>query len=198
MKFLISIIIVQLLLLYNNTSVYAYDKEQCISCHGNNGQSIILNYPNLAGQNKIYLFKQMLAFKTGQRENPVMQAVTKNLTDHDMDKLAEFFAQQKPHFGTAKRALLKAGQLLYRGGNRQKGIPACMACHGPAGEGNLLAGTPSLAGQHANYTQTQLEAYRAKKRVTDGKGIMPDIAARLTDDDIIVLASYLEGLHRVH
>jgi cytochrome c553 len=167
----------------------------CVSCHGEKGNSLISAYPNLAGQNEKYFIKQMLAFKTSQRENPIMQSIAKTISEQDTSKLAVFYANQQAEIGTAKRELLSIGERLFRAGNAKRHIPACMACHGPAGEGNSLAGFPRLAGQHAAYVQVQLISYRLDKRKSR---MMRDIAKRLTENEIVAIANYLAGLHQTH
>jgi len=168
----------------------------CASCHGENGKGMVPNYGKLAGQNEKYLLKQMQAFASGQRNNLLMQTIATQLTAEETKDLAAFFAKQSFNPDFANRALANRGQLLYRHGANKSRLPACMACHGPAGEGNAMAGIPALAGQYAAYTTTQLLAYRSNIRKTDINHVMHDIAARLSDDDIAALASYLQGLHR--
>jgi cytochrome c553 len=58
-----------------------------------------------------------------------------------------------------------------------------------------LAGFPVISGQHAQYTQTQLEMFRSGQRNNDLNGMMRGVAAKLTDEDIRVLSAYLEGLY---
>jgi cytochrome c553 len=112
-----------------------------------------------------------------------------------MADIAAWFAGQKPAAKTADPALVDVGQRLYRGGNKEAGVPACIACHGPDGLGNLTAAWPMVAGQQANYTAAQLAAYRSGERKTDGDTqIMRNVAARLTDDEIKAVASYIQGL----
>ena len=70
-----------------------------------------------------------------------------------------------------------------------------MACHGPNGAGNPAAKMPSLRGQHAKYTTTQLLAYKNGERAAGQASIMATIASRLTAQEIEQVAAYLEGLH---
>ena len=91
--------------------------------------------------------------------------------------------------------VVEAGQKLFRAGDMQRGIPACIACHGPRGVGHSLAGFPKISFQHAAYIKTQLEAFRAGTRANDLNGMMRDTAHKLTDKDIEVLSKYLGGLH---
>ncbi|MEO7387238.1 MAG: c-type cytochrome [Gammaproteobacteria bacterium] len=167
----------------------------CSACHGLDGNSLNPEWPTLAGQHEGYLAKSLQSFKSGERKNVLMSGMALPLTDEDMADLAAYFAAQKPVDGVADPALVSAGERLYRGGNKESGVPACLACHGPTGKGNPAAGWPSLAGQHAAYAASQLTAYRSKERASDGDTqMMRNVAATLTDDEIKAVASYIQGL----
>ncbi len=167
----------------------------CAACHGVDGNSLNPEWPSLAGQHESYIVKQLQAFKSGARQNVLMSGQAMALSDQDMADLAAYFAGQKPAAKAADPALVDIGQRLYRGGNKDAGVPACLACHGPDGLGNLTAAWPLVAGQQANYTAAQLAAYRSGERKTDGDTqIMRNVAARLTDDEIKAVASYIQGL----
>ena len=168
----------------------------CTACHGPEGNSISAMWPNIAGQNAPYLLAQLAAFKDGSRTDPLMSSQAMLLSEQDMADLAVYFeslpaaAQSVKNAGTVDR-----GEALYRGGNAETGVAACLACHGPTGRGNPAAKYPALQGQHADYTTKQLNDYAGGARKTDGKTrIMRDIAARLSKDDIEALSSYVQGL----
>ena len=167
----------------------------CASCHGADGNSANPEWPKLAGQHDKYLAKQLANFKAGDRNNPMMSPMAAPLSDQDMADLAAFFAGQTASVGKADPALVDAGEKLYRGGNATTGVAACMACHGPAGMGNPQANFPRLSGQHAAYTVNQLKAFRAGDRSNDAGKMMQNIAARMSDDEMKAVASYIEGLH---
>ena len=114
--------------------------------------------------------------------------------DDDMRNLAAYFAAQKPRPSAAKdRALVAAGQTLYRGGDSATGVPACSACHSPNGAG-IPAQYPRLAGQPGEYTISQLQHFRSGERGNDANAMMRTIAARLSDKEIAALAEYISGL----
>ena len=168
----------------------------CTACHGAEGNSISALWPNIAGQNASYLQAQLMSFKDGSRMDPLMSSQAMMLSEEDIADLAVYFeslpaaAQSVADAGTVDR-----GEALYRGGNTDTGVAACLACHGPAGRGNPAAKYPALQGQHAAYTTKQLNDYAAGTRETDGKtSIMRDIAARLSKEDIAALSSYVQGL----
>lgn len=170
----------------------------CVTCHGASGNSANPIWPKIAGQNEKYLTKQMLDFKLGQeggRFNAVMQGMVAKLSEKDIRDVAAYYASQSGSPGKAEKKYVELGQRLYRGGDRERGISACAACHGPAGRGNQDAGYPVLSGQHADYTAAQLKAYRDGSRSNDANGMMQDIAKTLTDADITAVASYISGLH---
>lgn len=168
----------------------------CAACHGQDGNSSNPEWPRLAGQSEAYTVGQLMAFKDGTRLNPLMQAQVSGLSEQDMKDIAAFFYAQQPLTGAANPELAEAGETLYRAGNRESGVPACMGCHGPKGEGNAAAAYPRLAGQHADYAAAQLRIYReGGRKGTDKSRMMSDVAAKLTDAEIAAVASYLSGLH---
>lgn len=167
----------------------------CAACHGLDGRSSNPEWPNLAGQNATYLVRSLQSFKNGERQNVLMTSQAMPLSDQDILDLAAWFSSQKRAVGTTDPALLETGQRLYRGGNKDTGVPACLACHGPTGHGNDPAGWPLIAGQHATYSAAQLAAYRSKQRTTDGDTqMMRNVASTLTDDEIKAVTAYAQGL----
>ena len=168
----------------------------CNACHGADGNSLNAVWPNLAGQNAPYIQAQLMAFKNGVRNNALMSSQAMMLSDEDMADLAVYYESLPGAVqSVADEKLLVRGEALYRGGDKEKGIAACLACHGPTGRGNPAAIYPALNGQHAAYTALQLNAYADGSRVGAGKvQIMQDIASRLDAEDIEALASYVQGL----
>ena len=167
----------------------------CQTCHNADGNSSISLYPKLAGQNEVYLSKHIAAFIHGDRTDMGMQPMVENLSDQDVADLAAYYATQKVQTGRANPELAELGADLYRGGVLDRGVPACMACHGPGGEGNSAAGWPALAGQHADYVVKQLKDYRSGARAMDPNSMMRDVAAMLTEQEIDAVAQYISGLH---
>ena len=174
----------------------------CAACHGGDGNSMIPMNPNLAGQHAKYLAKQLADFKTAAlsggkdgRNNAVMNGMAVGLSDQDMQDLAAYFASQVAKEGETAEEFIAPGEALYRGGDASRKITACIACHGPRGNGMGQAGFPDISGQHIDYTINQLKMFRSGDRHNDMNGMMRDIAAKLTDDDITILANYLTGLH---
>lgn len=167
----------------------------CGSCHGVDGNSALAMNPKLAGQGAGYLYKQLVEFKSGARENATMAAMVMNLSDQDMLDLAAFYASQQVTIGGADPAKIELGESLYRAGNKELGVAACASCHSSDGTGNAPAKFPAVGGQHAEYTLSQLKAFRSGMRNNDMGAMMRSTVERLTDTELDALASYLEGLN---
>ena len=168
----------------------------CGACHGPDGNSVNPVWPSIAGQHPTYIVEQLQAFKSGTRTEPLMLGQTMMLTDDDMRNLAVYFSELTTATKViADPATLDHGQRLYRGGSRENSTPACIACHGPNGRGNPAAGYPSLKGQYAAYIAKQLREYASGERRSDGQTrVMRDIAAKLSEEDIVAVSSYVQGL----
>lgn len=168
----------------------------CGACHGPDGNSMAPNFPKLAGQGDRYLLKQLHEIKDGKRQVLEMTGMLAALNDQDLADIAAYYSSQKATVGAADPALVARGEALFRGGDLQKGMPACTGCHSPDGQGNPPAGFPHLGGQHASYIEKQLTDFREGDRTNDGDSmIMRAIAAKLSNKDIKALASYIQGLH---
>jgi len=168
----------------------------CTACHGAEGNSSLPTWPNIAGQGASYIVAQLNAFKSGSRTDPLMAPQAMMLSDEDMRNIAVYFESlPAAAMAVANPATISKGEALYRGGNADNGIPACLACHGPKGRGNPAANYPAVQGQHATYTAKQLRDYASGGRTSDGRTrIMRDISSRLSTEDIEALASYVQGL----
>ena len=168
----------------------------CGACHGPDGNSMAPNFPKLAGQGDRYLLKQLHEIKDGKRQVLEMTGLLANLNDQDLADIAAYYSSQKGSVGAADPALVAQGEALFRGGNLEKGMPACIGCHSPDGQGLAAAGFPHLGGQHASYIEKQLTDFREGDRTNDGDSmIMRGIAAKMSNKDIKALASYIQGLH---
>lgn len=169
----------------------------CAACHGASGVSINPEWPNLAGQHATYLTKQLQDYKKAKtRSSPVMVSIVASLSDEDIQTLAAFYAQLAPaNTQSSKQHQAARGEAIYRQGDANKHITACIACHGPQGTGNELAGFPALSRQQPAYTIQQLKAFKDKNRQNDINSIMRDISARMDTDDMTAVAYYLADLH---
>lgn len=202
-------LLICLFLGFNTTATAQGDVEKgkaksvtCAACHGTDGNSAIAMNPKLAGQHANYLVKQLTEFKlasqTGGKEgrnNAVMNGMAAALSEEDIQDLAAYFAAQEATNSEASEEFVKLGNELYIGGDLDRGITACIACHGPRGNGTSLSGFPDISGQHADYIASQLKAFRSGDRANSLNGMMGDIAKRMTDKDIEAISSYVAGLH---
>ncbi len=166
--------------------------QVCGACHTSDGTRGVPANPIIAGQHADYLAKQLHEFKSGKRANPVMTGMASTLTEEDILNVTAFYAskQAKPGFSKSKDTVL-LGEKIYRGGIAAKQVPACAGCHSPTGAG-IPAQYPRLAGQHADYTEAQLVAFRAGTRLNAPQ--MITIAARMSDKEIKAVADYMAGL----
>jgi cytochrome c553 len=174
----------------------------CAACHGADGNSQIPMYPKLAGQHEKYLEKQLREFKLGMtsggkqgRVNAVMGGMAMVLSEQDMADLAAYYASLTTSYNTTPENIVEAGKVLYTAGDAERGLPACVACHGPRGNGTELSGFPKISGQHADYIKSQLQMFRDGARGNDMNAMMRDVAKKLTDEEIETLSQYVGGLH---
>jgi cytochrome c553 len=167
----------------------------CAACHGPDGNSVSPTWPSLAGQHPEYIARQIKAFKSGDRKDVTMMPFAQLLSDQDVLDVAAYFSAQKPTPKGADPAMVSLGQQIYRGGVPARGIPACIACHGPGGHGNPFAAYPRIGWQHSAYVTKTLQEYKAGQRASDGANqMMRNVASLLKDDEIRALASYVQGL----
>jgi cytochrome c553 len=164
----------------------------CIACHSADGNRGAPANPIIAGQHPEYLVKQLVEFKAGKRKNAIMQGFAAQLSEDDMRHVAAFYAGKsaKPGFARNKDTVA-AGERIWRGGVMAKGIPACASCHGPNGSG-IPAQYPRMSGQHMDYTEAQLLAFRSGARGNNAQ--MTAIAAKMSDAEIKAVADYVTGL----
>jgi len=186
--------------------------QLCAACHGIDGNSVVDMYPRLAGQSERYIAQQLMLIASGQRNEGLivtMLPFVEGLTEQDMRDIGAYFASQTSGAGVADDAVVEEGtyagmkfyeigQQIYRGGDPARGIPACLACHGPSGAGNPGPPYPSIGGQHATYVAQRLQHYQAGKSQEEDPSqfqIMSTVTHSLTEQEIQALASYVQGLH---
>jgi len=197
--------VVMVLLLIISASLYAGDAEKgktlaasCAACHGSDGNSSNPIWPSLAGQHELYIERQLKLFKNGLRASTMMGPMVAGLQEQDMADIAAYFSSQKPKLLAADPDLVELGQKIYQGGLKDRNIPACMACHGPTGQGNPLSGYPVVAGQNSVYMENELMLYKNGRIIDDkddvnGK-IMADVVRFMSNDEIKAVSSYMQGL----
>lgn len=164
----------------------------CGACHTADGSRGAPTNPILQGQHADYLVKQLTEFKAGKRENAIMAGMAATLAPEDMKNVAAFYASKQAKPGAAKhKDLVVLGEKIYRGGIAERNVPACSGCHSPNGAG-IPAQYPRLAGQHADYTEAQLVAFRGGVRKNSVQ--MTGVAAKMNDREIKAVSDYIAGL----
>jgi cytochrome c553 len=174
----------------------------CSACHGPSGNSTSPDWPRLAGQNAVYIVEQLRLFRSGVRDNPVMKPLASTLSDQDIDDIAVYYQAQTPLGLEADPSYWQKGEALYLRGDSTREVPACVACHGPVGRGNLATGYPALRAQQSVYVVKQLNDYTSGARYTGphpeaasrNGAMMFAIARRLSPEQIRDVASYVQGM----
>ncbi len=172
----------------------------CAGCHNADGNSVIPMNPILAGQHAEYITKQLSDFKATEsnppkRNSPIMSSMVAALSAEDIKKLGEYYAKQKinPSQVAADGKLIEAGKVLYHGGHIAHGVPACASCHGPTGTG-IPPRYPALAGQHAEYTLTQLSLFNTGDRANDND-VMHKVITRMSGQEKRAVSAYISTMH---
>jgi cytochrome c553 len=166
--------------------------QVCAACHTIDGSRGSPANPILQGQHPEYIAKQLSEFKTGKRDNAIMKGFAMALSDADIKNVAAFYASKQAKPGFAKnKELVTLGEKIFRGGIAERQIPACSGCHSPSGAG-IPSQYPRLSGQHADYTETQLVAFRVRAR--GNNALMTDVVAKMTDREIKAVSDYIGGL----
>jgi len=183
----------------------------CAACHGVDGNPSDPQYPRIAGQAERYTARQIALIASGQRGGTAvaMMPFVQGLTPQDMRDIGAYFATQKAGAGLADDTVIaegpnkgmkfyEVGQRLFRGGDAARGVPACLACHGPSGGGNPGPAYPLVAGQFQDYSARRLQEYRTGTTMEKDPAlfhIMAQVSNKLTDEEIQALATFLQGLH---
>lgn len=185
--------------------------ESCAGCHGEKGNSMVPTYPKLAEQHSSYLTKQLLAFKDGSRKDAMMEPMVMALSEDDFNDLSAFYANQKISANELPildeddedegeepadepvdmDALLAKGKDLYQNGDLVREVSACIACHGPFGEGNRPASFPALKSQHADYLIKTLTDFKNGSRSNNPDNMMHMIATKMTVEEINAVSYYI-------
>jgi len=172
----------------------------CAGCHNADGNSVIPMNPILAGQHAEYITKQLMDFKATdneppKRNSPIMSSMVAALTPEDMKQLGAYYAKQKTipsQVAVDDQKLIETGKILYHGGNISNGVPACASCHGPNGTG-IPPRYPAIAGQHAEYTLTQLNLFNTGDRAND-KSVMQQVLTRMSGQEKRAVSAYISTM----
>ena len=170
----------------------AIANEMCAGCHGADGNSMVPGFPKLAGQQKVYLLRELKDYRSGKRVSEIMAPLVSTLSDQDVADLADYYAKQKPAPGVAGNpALLSVGKNLYLKGNSNTDVPSCDSCHEEDGSGS--GKFPRVAGQHVDYALDQFRLYATGKR-TNGSRVMQAVANRMSEEETRAVAEYMASM----
>ena len=170
----------------------AVSSQVCAACHTADGSRGSPANPILQGQHAEYLVKQLTEFKSGKRKNAVMSGMAAPLSEEDVRNVAAFYASKTAKPGFAKnKDTLALGEKIYRGGIAERNVPACAACHGATGAG-IPAQYPRIGGQHGDYVEAQMTAFRGGARANGP--MMVAIAGKMNDKEIKAVSDYVAGL----
>ncbi|MCP4432957.1 MAG: cytochrome c4 [Gammaproteobacteria bacterium] len=187
-----------------NPEVGKTKSAACVACHMPDGNSVMPEWPKLAGQLPLYLVSQLKAFKSGERVNAVMAPMVKPLSEQDMEDIAAYFSSQTITAGVADQGQMAVGEKLYKKGEFYTPLTACIGCHGMDGQGNrtwedtmsipptVLA--PAIGGQHAAYLVNQLQTFRSGERNNDVGQVMQKIAQQMSNEQINAVSQYITQL----
>ncbi len=211
----ISLVFSNAVLAEGNATVGKAKAESCASCHGEDGNSMVSTFPKLAEQHEAYLVKQLQDFKDGFRNAPMMAPLAMALSDQEIENIAAYYTSQKVSANqrpvlvnddddededsaqseddNSKKMdhLLALGSDLYRNGNLKTEVSACIACHGPFGEGNRPANFPSVRGQHADYLIKTLHDFKKDVRNNTNSDIMHMIVEKMSDEEIQAVSYHI-------
>jgi cytochrome c553 len=165
----------------------------CAGCHSEDGNSVVPDFPKIAGLDPAYITKQIIDFKKFKRVSEVMGPMASQITDAEIPALAEYFSSQKRSPGeVTDKNLAAQGQIIYTEGLVNTAVPACSGCHGEKGEGTDVF--PRLAGQHAAYLNLQLNNFKNEVRNNDARKVMRAIAKRMSEAEMKAAAEYITSL----
>jgi cytochrome c553 len=166
----------------------------CITCHGGDGAGDGSGaFPRLANLPGWYMYKQLVDYASGARPNQIMSGIAQRLTEREMEAVSVYYAAletpYRPVLGDVEPEMLQWGGQLGAVGSAERGIPACVNCHGPSGSGNPPS-VPYLAGQYATYMAHQLELWKEGVRDNDAMNVMSAIAEKMTEEDMRAVSEY--------
>lgn len=164
----------------------------CVSCHGANGEgNAAAGFPRLSILDADHMVKQLEDYKQGSRKNPVMQPFAAALSAEEMEAVAAYYESRKPQAAASEGApeAPPLGERLALRGAWNADVPACVSCHGPGGKG-ITPDFPAIAGQHAGYIKSQLQAWKSGTRTNDPNELMKSVAERLSEEQMEAVAAY--------
>ncbi len=173
----------------------------CAGCHGDDGNSMVAEFPRLASQYEQYIVKQVLDFQKGHRaNNDTMAGMAATIADvQDAKDIGAYFQGQKmakEPIAPVDKKLVDQGKKIFQEGNPKTGVYGCVNCHGQNGKGKSpdVSVFPVIGGQHKDYIVKQLKDFKEGRRSNDPANMMTDIAKKLSDQEVEAVANYLSSL----
>jgi cytochrome c553 len=168
----------------------------CAACHGKEGRATSAGYfPRIAGKPAGYLYNQLVNFREGRRQYPLMTYMVAHMSDDYLKEISQYFSDLHPPYAAAQvanatPAVLERGRALVMSGDKAKNIPACIACHGERLTGALPA-IPSLVGLPRDYLNSQFGAWKNGARKAHAPDCMAQISKQLEPEDIGAVSTWL-------
>lgn len=168
----------------------------CAACHGKEGRATSAGYfPRIAGKPAGYLYNQLVNFREGRRQYPLMTYMVAHMPDAYLREISQYFSDLNPPYASAQLvnaapAVLERGRELVMSGDKSKNIPACIACHGERLTGALPA-IPSLVGLPRDYLNSQFGAWKNGARKAHAPDCMAQISKQLESEDIGAVSAWL-------
>jgi cytochrome c553 len=165
----------------------------CTSCHARTVNEAY--FPRISGKPAGYLYHQLLNFRDGRRQYPVMNYLVTHLPDNYLREIAEHYAAEHmapppARKSGATQAQLDLGRQLALNGDAARGLPACVACHGAQLTG-VKPAIPGLLGLPRDYINAQFGNWKNGTRKAHAPDCMATITARLSNADIVAVSSWL-------
>lgn len=166
--------------------------RNCTWCHGTSAQGYG-PAPRLAGQRPLYIVNQISSYNAHRRDNPFskmyMWPAAANVGPQAARYLANYLSALSPKAANdGNQDLVATGRAIYQEGIPDSNIAACVACHGPRGQG--IGEIPRLGGLNYGYLRNRLQQWRGGYDAS-ARHPMPHVASKLSSDQIAALASYL-------
>ena len=166
----------------------------CAACHKANEQGDAF-FPRIAGKPAGYLYNQLLNFKEGRRQYPMMTYMVEQLPEAYLREIAQYFSDQHapyppPAATSATAQMIERGRVLVHEGDPSRKVPACISCHGDSMTG-VAPAIPGLIGLPRDYINAQFGAWRNKKRKAHAPDCMAEVANRLSESDVAAVSGWL-------
>lgn len=172
----------------------------CTACHGPQGRATPSGYfPRIAGKPQEYLYQQLLNYRDGRRSYPLMGHLLRHLDNDQLQGMARYFSQLSITYPAPDAKVLaesqkQRGAALVQQGDKARGVPACVACHGRDLMG-VLPAVPGLLGLSRDYLNSQLGAWQVGRRSAKAPDCMAIIASKLQPQDVADISSWLSTQH---